>query len=77
MQIERLVVLLTVFGLLLAGCVAATPEPASSAIVKDGPTHDRVTTVAVTPDGAAWFGFGDHSTSTPGGGLTARAGNIS
>ena len=70
LQIERLVVLLSVSGLLLAGCVSATPEPAPSATVKDGPTSDRVTTVAVTPDGAAWFGFGDHSTSTPGGGLS-------
>lgn len=70
MQIERPVVLLMAFGLLLAGCVAATPELASPAIVKDGPTYDRVTTIAVTRDGAAWFGFGDHSTSTPGGGLS-------
>ena len=37
---------------------------------KDGPTSDRVTSVAVTPDGAAWFGFGDHSASTPGLGLS-------
>jgi ligand-binding sensor domain-containing protein len=70
MQIERLVVLLTVFGLVLAGCESSTPEPTPSATVKDGPSHDRVTTVAVTPDGAAWFGFGDHSTSTPGSGLS-------
>jgi len=39
-------------------------------LLKDGPTSDRVTSVAVTPDGAAWFGFGDHSVSTPGGGLS-------
>jgi ligand-binding sensor domain-containing protein len=70
MQIERPAVVLTVFGLFLAGCVSAAPEPTSSAIVEDGPTHERVTSVAVTPDGAAWFGFGDHSTSTPGGGLS-------
>jgi ligand-binding sensor domain-containing protein len=29
-----------------------------------------VTSVAVTPDGAAWFAFGDHSVSTPGRGLS-------
>jgi ligand-binding sensor domain-containing protein len=39
-------------------------------LLKDGPTSDRVTSVAVTPDGAAWFGFGDHSVSTPGWGLS-------
>ena len=39
-------------------------------LLKDGPTSDRVTSVAVTPDGAAWFAFGDHSVSTPGGGLS-------
>lgn len=38
--------------------------------LKEGPTHDAVTSVVVTPDGAAWFGFGDHSASTPGGGLS-------
>jgi ligand-binding sensor domain-containing protein len=36
-------------------------------LLKDGPTHDRVMSVAVTPDGAAWFGFGGHSTSSLGG----------
>lgn len=39
-------------------------------LLKDGPTSDRATSVAVTPDGAAWFGFGDHSVSTLGGGLS-------
>jgi WD40 repeat protein len=39
-------------------------------LLRDGPTHDMATAVAVTPDGAAWFGFGDHSASTPGGGLS-------
>jgi len=39
-------------------------------LLKDGPTSDRVTSVAVTPDDAAWFGFGDHSVSTPGWGLS-------
>jgi ligand-binding sensor domain-containing protein len=39
-------------------------------LLKDGPTSDRVTSVTVTPDGAAWFAFGDHSVSTPGGGLS-------
>ncbi len=39
-------------------------------LLRDGPMSDQVTTVAVTPDGAAWFGFGDTSLSTPGGGLS-------
>jgi ligand-binding sensor domain-containing protein len=39
-------------------------------LLKDGPTSDRVTSVAVTPDGAAWFAFGDRSVATPGGGLS-------
>ncbi len=39
-------------------------------LLRDGPTYDRITTVAVTPDGVAWFGFGNHSVSTPGGGLS-------
>jgi ligand-binding sensor domain-containing protein len=39
-------------------------------LLREGPTRSRVTAVAVTPDGAAWFGFGDHSVSTPGGGLS-------
>jgi hypothetical protein len=39
-------------------------------LLRDGPTRDMATSVAVTPDGAAWFGFGDHSVSTPGGGLS-------
>jgi ligand-binding sensor domain-containing protein len=33
-------------------------------LLRDGPTYDGATSVAVTPDGAAWFAFGDHSTST-------------
>jgi ligand-binding sensor domain-containing protein len=39
-------------------------------LLREGPTRSQVTAVAVTPDGAAWFGFGDHSVSTPGGGLS-------
>ena len=39
-------------------------------LLRDGPLSDRVTAVAVTPDGAAWFAFGDFSVSTPGGGLS-------
>ena len=39
-------------------------------MLKDGPTQDSATSVAVTPDGSVWFGFGDHSVSTPGGGLS-------
>jgi hypothetical protein len=45
-------------------------------LLRDGPTSERVTSVAVTPasqadtGGAAWFAFGDHSPSTPGGGLS-------
>jgi ligand-binding sensor domain-containing protein len=39
-------------------------------LLRNGPTSDRVTSVAVTPDGATWFAFGDHSASTPGRGLS-------
>jgi len=38
--------------------------------LRDGPTRDVATSVAVTPDGSVWFGFGDHSVSTPGSGLS-------
>ena len=39
-------------------------------MLKEGPTSSRVTDVAVTPDGAAWFAFGDESLSTNGSGLS-------
>jgi ligand-binding sensor domain-containing protein len=39
-------------------------------LLRDGPTHDQITTVAVTPEGAAWFGFGDHSVATARDGLS-------
>ena len=45
-------------------------------LLRDGPTSERVMSVAVTPasqgdtGGAAWFAFGDHSVSTPGWGLS-------
>ncbi len=39
-------------------------------LLRDGPTSDKVTSVAVTPNGAAWFAFGDYSVSTPGWGLS-------
>ena len=39
-------------------------------LLRDGPLSDRVTSVAVTPDGAAWLAFGDFSISTTGGGLS-------
>jgi ligand-binding sensor domain-containing protein len=39
-------------------------------LLRDGPAYNSITTVAVTPDGVAWFGFGDHSVATPGGGLS-------
>jgi len=39
-------------------------------MLKDGPTSSRVASVAVTPDGSAWFGFGDESLSTNGSGLS-------
>jgi ligand-binding sensor domain-containing protein len=45
-------------------------------LLKDGPTHDPAKTVAVTPDGAAWFGFGRHSTSALGGGLSRFDGQV-
>jgi ligand-binding sensor domain-containing protein len=39
-------------------------------LLRDGPASRRVTSVAVTPDGAAWFAFGDQSASTVGNGLS-------
>ena len=39
-------------------------------MLKDGPTSSRVSDVAVTPDGAVWFAFGDESLSTNGSGLS-------
>jgi ligand-binding sensor domain-containing protein len=39
-------------------------------MLKDGPTSSREASVAVTPDGAAWFAFGDESLSTNGSGLS-------
>ena len=38
--------------------------------LRDGPVSDHVTSVAVTPDGAAWLAFGDHSISTTGAGVS-------
>ena len=35
-----------------------------------GPTRNQVTAVAVTPDGAAWLGFGDSASDAAGGGLS-------
>jgi ligand-binding sensor domain-containing protein len=48
----------------------AVHEDGEWRLLRDGPTSNGVTTVAVTPDGTAWFGFGDHSTSTPGRGVS-------
>jgi hypothetical protein len=39
-------------------------------LLKDGPTQSVPTTVAATSDGAVWLGFGDHSVSTPGRGVS-------
>ncbi|MGD8463566.1 MAG: hypothetical protein PVI09_06835 [Anaerolineae bacterium] len=39
-------------------------------LLRDGPAAQRVTSVAVTPDGATWFAFGDHSVATPGRGVS-------
>jgi ligand-binding sensor domain-containing protein len=38
--------------------------------LRGGPTRNKVTAVAVTPDGAAWFGFGDDPSSGAGGGVS-------
>jgi len=38
--------------------------------LRSGPTQSRVTAIAVTPDGAAWFGFGDDASPPAGGGLS-------
>jgi len=35
-----------------------------------GPARNQVTVAAVTPDGAAWFGFGDSAADAAGGGLS-------
>lgn len=35
-----------------------------------GPARSQVTAAAVTPDGAAWFGFGDSASDAAGGGLS-------
>lgn len=37
--------------------------------LRGGPTRNRVTSVAVTPDGAVWLGFGDYSAYRAGGGV--------
>ena len=39
-------------------------------LLREGPASGRVVSVAVTPDGAAWFAFGDQSLSTVGSGLS-------
>ena len=39
-------------------------------LLRGGPARNRVTAVAVTPDGAAWFGFGTDSPGTGGGGVS-------
>jgi len=39
-------------------------------LLKDGPASDRIRSVAVTPDGVAWFAHGDESLSTEGSGLS-------
>jgi ligand-binding sensor domain-containing protein len=39
-------------------------------LLKDGPTSDGVTSVAVTPDRSVWFAAGDESPSTEGSGLS-------
>jgi ligand-binding sensor domain-containing protein len=38
--------------------------------LRTGPTLSQVTAVAVTPDGAVWFGFGDDASRPAGGGLS-------
>lgn len=38
--------------------------------LRHGPVSNRVTTVAVTSDGTAWFGFGDNSFYPAGGGIS-------
>ena len=38
--------------------------------LRAGPTLNQVMAVAVTPDGAAWFGFGDSASDAAGGGLS-------
>ena len=39
-------------------------------LLRDGPTNSNIRSVAVTPDGDAWFGFSDSSPSTLGSGLS-------
>jgi ligand-binding sensor domain-containing protein len=38
--------------------------------LRGGPTRNRMTAVAVTSDGATWFGFGDDQSSAAGGGVS-------
>jgi ligand-binding sensor domain-containing protein len=38
--------------------------------LRHGPARNRITTLAVTPDGVAWFGFGDTSYPPAGGGIS-------
>jgi len=72
-------------GLISFGAVAPGPDEVVAAatslglavfqdgewrLLKDGPTSSRVASVAVTPDGSTWFGFGDQSLSTNGSGLS-------
>jgi hypothetical protein len=38
--------------------------------LRAGPARNRVTAAAVTPDGAAWFGFGDDAFDAAGGGVS-------
>jgi ligand-binding sensor domain-containing protein len=44
--------------------------------LRGGPGRNRVTAVAVTPDGAAWFGFGDDQFSAAGGGVSRFDGQM-
>jgi hypothetical protein len=73
------------YGLMSIRAVAAGPEGMVAASthlglgiyqdgewrhLRDGPSSDRVTSIAITPNGTAWFAFGDQSAATAGGGVS-------
>ena len=64
-------------GTIAAGTIAAGTDRGLSVykagrwrVLRTGPTLNRVTALAVTPDGVAWFGFGDDAFRSAGGGLS-------
>jgi ligand-binding sensor domain-containing protein len=46
-------------------------------VLRSGPTLSEITSVAVTPEGTAWFGFGNADFRPSGGGIAAYTGDSS